>query len=184
MAAKAGAARRSRTRRSTYDDVAAGVRRLRLRRLAPAASARSTSSASPASRCSTSTTTARPARPRCMLGAQAVEGGMAECVLVVGFEQMEKGALGVEVRPIARTRSSKHVDVMNEVQGFNQAPPAAQMFGGAGREYRWKYGTKRETFAQDRREGAQARVEEPVRAVQGDALASRRSWPRPRSSIR
>jgi acetyl-CoA acetyltransferase len=35
---------------------------------------------------------------------------------------------------------------MNEVQGFNQAPPAAQMFGGAGREYRWKYGTKRETF--------------------------------------
>jgi sterol carrier protein 2 len=36
---------------------------------------------------------------------------------------------------------------MNEVQGFTQAPPAAQMFGGAGREYRWKYGTKRETFA-------------------------------------
>jgi len=33
------------------------------------------------------------------------------------------------------------------VQGFNQAPPAAQMFGGAGREYRWKYGAKRETFA-------------------------------------
>src|SRR5699024_3038271 len=26
------------------------------------------------------------------------------------------------------------------------APPAAQMFGGAGREYRFKYGTKRETF--------------------------------------
>src|SRR5262249_20916093 len=33
------------------------------------------------------------------------------------------------------------------VQGFNEAPPAAQMFGGAAREYRWKYGTKRETFA-------------------------------------
>jgi len=36
---------------------------------------------------------------------------------------------------------------MNKIQGFTQAPPAAQMFGGAGREYRWKYGTKRETFA-------------------------------------
>jgi acetyl-CoA acetyltransferase len=36
---------------------------------------------------------------------------------------------------------------MSKVQGFNAAPPAAQMFGGAGREYRWKYGTKRETFA-------------------------------------
>jgi acetyl-CoA acetyltransferase len=36
---------------------------------------------------------------------------------------------------------------MNDQQGFNQAPAAAQMFGGAGREYRWKYGTRRETFA-------------------------------------
>src|SRR5689334_25390346 len=28
------------------------------------------------------------------LGRQAIEGGLAECVLVVGFEKMEKGALG------------------------------------------------------------------------------------------
>src|SRR6188474_1464264 len=28
------------------------------------------------------------------LARQAVEGGLAECVLAVGFEQMEKGALG------------------------------------------------------------------------------------------
>ena len=41
----------------------------------------------------------------------------------------------------------RFVQVMNEEQGFSQAPPAAQMFGGAGREYRWKHGTKRETFA-------------------------------------
>ena len=65
---------------------------------------------------------------------------------------------------------------MNDVQGFTQAPPAAQMFGGAGREYRWKYGTKRETFAQDQREGAQARGEQPVRALQHAASRSRRSW--------
>src|SRR5690348_11924081 len=81
-----------------------------------------------------------------MLGAQAVAGGAAECVLVVGFEQMEKGALGAKWAD--RTNPmDKHANLMNEVQGFNQAPPAAQMFGGAGREYRWKYGTKRETFA-------------------------------------
>jgi acetyl-CoA acetyltransferase len=36
---------------------------------------------------------------------------------------------------------------MNDLQGFAQAPPTAQMFGGAAREYRWKYGTKRETWA-------------------------------------
>jgi acetyl-CoA acetyltransferase len=80
------------------------------------------------------------------LARQAVEGGLAECVLAVGFEQMEKGALGSKFND--RTNPiDKHFDVMNKVQGFNQAPPTAQMFGGAGREYRWKYGTKRETFA-------------------------------------
>ena len=79
------------------------------------------------------------------LGRQAVEGGLAECVLVVGFEKMEKGALANKYND--RTNPlDQHAGVMSKVQGFNQAPPAAQMFGGAGREYRWKYGTKRETF--------------------------------------
>ena len=79
------------------------------------------------------------------LGRQAIEGGLAECVLVVGFEQMEKGALGSKWgdRP---SPVDKHADVMQRVQGFNQSPPTAQMFGGAGREYQWKYGAKRETF--------------------------------------
>ncbi len=81
-----------------------------------------------------------------MLGAQAIAGGVAECVLVVGFEQMEKGALSAKWTD--RTNPlDKHANLMSEVQGFNQAPPAAQMFGGAGREYQWKYGAKRETFA-------------------------------------
>ncbi|MEO7111839.1 MAG: lipid-transfer protein [Polyangiaceae bacterium] len=81
-----------------------------------------------------------------MLAKQAIEGGIAECVLVVGFEQMEKGALGSKYSD--RTNPlDQHAGLMNKVQGFTQAPPAAQMFGGAGREYRWKYGTKRETFA-------------------------------------
>jgi acetyl-CoA acetyltransferase len=81
-----------------------------------------------------------------MLGAQAIGGGFAECVLVVGFEQMEKGALAAKWTD--RTNPlDKHANLMSEVQGFTQAPPAAQMFGGAGREYRWKYGTKKETFA-------------------------------------
>ena len=80
-----------------------------------------------------------------MLAQQAVAGGMVECAIALGFEKMEKGALASKysdrVNPL-----EWQVDVMNKVQGFNAAPPAAQMFGGAGREYRWKYGTKRETF--------------------------------------
>lgn len=82
-----------------------------------------------------------------MLGRQAIEAGAADCVLVVGFEQMEKGALGAKYTD--RTSPvDRHFEVMMRVQGFNEAPPTAQMFGGAGREYRWKYGAKRETFAQ------------------------------------
>ncbi len=78
------------------------------------------------------------------LARQAIEAG-AECVLAVGFEKMEKGALGSKFTD--RTNPlDKHAEVMSRVQGFNQAPPAAQMFGGAGREYRWRHGTKRETF--------------------------------------
>ncbi len=81
-----------------------------------------------------------------MLGAQVVAGGMAECVIVVGFEQMEKGALGSKYTD--RTNPlEQHVDVMGRVQGLSNAPFAAQMFGGAGREYQWQHGTKRETFA-------------------------------------
>ncbi len=80
------------------------------------------------------------------LARQAVEGGAVECALAVGFEQMEKGALASKYtdRP---NPLEPHVQVMSDAQGINQAPFAAQMFGGAGREYRWKYDTKRETFA-------------------------------------
>ncbi len=81
-----------------------------------------------------------------MLAQQAIAGGMAECVLAVGFEQMERGALGAKWTD--RTNPmDQHLDVMNDVQGFGAGPMTAQIFGGAGREYRWKYGTKRETFA-------------------------------------
>jgi acetyl-CoA acetyltransferase len=81
-----------------------------------------------------------------MLAKQAIEGGLVECALALGFEKMEKGALGTKYTDRA-SPIEKHATVMNDVQGFSQAPPTAQMFGGAAREYRWKYGTKRETFA-------------------------------------
>ena len=80
-----------------------------------------------------------------MLGAQAIAGGLIDCILVVGFEQMERGALGSKFAD--RTNPlDRHVDVMSAVQGVNNAPFAAQMFGGAGREYQWRYGTQNETF--------------------------------------
>jgi sterol carrier protein 2 len=81
-----------------------------------------------------------------MLAKQAVEGGLYECVLALGFEKMEKGAIAAKYTD-RKNPLEEHVSVMNRVQGVSTAPFAAQMFGGAGREYRFKYGTKRETFA-------------------------------------
>ncbi|MED5389660.1 MAG: lipid-transfer protein [Pseudomonadota bacterium] len=79
------------------------------------------------------------------LARQAIEGGLAECVIALGFEKMERGALGSKFDD-RENPMSRHLQVMMDAQGFSQAPPAAQLFGGAGREYRWQYGTKRETF--------------------------------------
>lgn len=80
------------------------------------------------------------------LARQAIEGGLAECVIAIGFEKMEKGALSAKFND-REPPMGRHAQVMLDVQGFTSAPPAAQMFGGAGREYRWEHGTKKETFA-------------------------------------
>ena len=80
------------------------------------------------------------------LARQAIEGGLAECVLALGFEKMEKGALMSKFTDRLNPMD-KHVTTMMEVQGMAPAPAAAQMFGGAGREYREKYGVADESFA-------------------------------------
>lgn len=80
-----------------------------------------------------------------LLAYQAVGTGISECTLALGFEKMEK-ALGAKYED--RTNPlDKHAQVMMDVQGFEAAPPMAQMFGGAGREHMKKYGTTREQLA-------------------------------------
>src|SRR3989304_787132 len=80
------------------------------------------------------------------LGKQLVEGGIADCVLALGFEKMEKGSLGVKytdrINPMDR-----HVDMMVKLRGFETSPVAPQIFGNAGREHMERYGTKPEQFA-------------------------------------
>jgi acetyl-CoA acetyltransferase len=81
-----------------------------------------------------------------MLGWQAVGSGASECVLALGFEKMEKGSLGTKYGD--RTQPlDKHFLLMMDLQQFTPAPPAAQMFGGAGRELIEKYGTTKEQLA-------------------------------------
>eukprot|EP01006_Ploeotia_vitrea_P027601 TRINITY_DN60378_c1_g1_i1.p1 TRINITY_DN60378_c1_g1~~TRINITY_DN60378_c1_g1_i1.p1 ORF type:complete len:565 (+),score=347.26 TRINITY_DN60378_c1_g1_i1:104-1798(+) len=77
---------------------------------------------------------------------QFVEGGLAECVLALGFEKMQRGSLASHFDD--RTNPmDQHVMTMMEVRGMAKAPVAPQMFGNAGIEHMEKYGTKPEHFA-------------------------------------
>ncbi len=80
------------------------------------------------------------------LARQAVGSGAVECAMALGFEQMTPGALG-SVFSDRPNPMEKFMMALFKLQKFTAAPPAAQMFGGAGEEYAEKWGTKPETFA-------------------------------------
>ncbi|KAH9499836.1 sterol carrier protein 2 [Bulinus truncatus] len=75
-----------------------------------------------------------------------IAGGLADCVMALGFEKMEKGSL----KPKWTDRTSpmdKHLEVMINAHGFENSPATAQIFGNAGREHMEKFGTTPEQFA-------------------------------------
>lgn len=81
------------------------------------------------------------------LARQSVESGAAECVLAVGFEQMQRGALTAkwDDRP---TPFDRFMAVAREVApAADNVPMAAQLFGGAGAAYAQRYDIAAETYA-------------------------------------
>ncbi|MDH5306905.1 MAG: lipid-transfer protein [Myxococcales bacterium] len=80
------------------------------------------------------------------MGKQLIEGGLADCVLAIGFEKMERGSIGMKYTD--RTPPlDRHIKHMAELRGFSEAPMAPQLFGNAGREHMERYGTRPEQFA-------------------------------------
>ena len=80
------------------------------------------------------------------LARQAVESGMVECAIALGFEQMQPGALkgAYDDRPSPLQRFAT---AMADHQGtVADAPRAAQFFGGAGRDYIAQHGIRPDTF--------------------------------------
>ncbi|MGM0556981.1 MAG: lipid-transfer protein [Myxococcota bacterium] len=78
---------------------------------------------------------------------QAVESGMVDVALALGFEQMMPGALGnvFDDRP---SPLGEFLDMANETfEEAEKVPMALRLFGGAGIEYQEKYGISDETFA-------------------------------------
>ncbi|WP_407715818.1 lipid-transfer protein [Comamonas testosteroni] len=83
------------------------------------------------------------------LARQAVASGAADCVLALGFEQMNPGALGsvYSDRPSPFDRFDEATDAL---VGNAEVPLALRYFGGAGKAHMEQYGTKLSTFAKIR----------------------------------
>lgn len=78
---------------------------------------------------------------------QLVQGGVANCVLALGFEKMKKGSLTVQSFSDMTNPLDKHLEVLINKYGLSQHPIAPQIFGAAGKEHMEKYGTKVDHFA-------------------------------------
>ncbi|MGP4024330.1 lipid-transfer protein [Actinomadura sp. 3N407] len=82
------------------------------------------------------------------LARQAVAGGAADCVVALGFEQMQPGALVMhwQDRP---SPVEKFDQVVEAARGWDpDAPFAAQYFGGAGAAYAERHGMSPDVFAE------------------------------------
>ena len=79
------------------------------------------------------------------LARQLVEGGLADVVMAVGFEKMQRGSLQLgmqdRVNPLQR-----HIDASVVTHPLEAKPVAPQMFGHAGREHMERYGSTPEHF--------------------------------------
>jgi acetyl-CoA acyltransferase len=73
------------------------------------------------------------------LAYNAIRTGLNDCVLALGFEKMQKGALENQLPGLE--------DIARDTAKEKKAPIAARLFGDAGRDHMQKYGTKAETFA-------------------------------------
>lgn len=80
------------------------------------------------------------------LARQAIEFGVADCVLAFGFEQMQRGALTTHWRDRPSPLASFD-DFAREGCDVPDVPMTVRYFGAATTAYTQKYGTKPEVFA-------------------------------------
>jgi sterol carrier protein 2 len=80
------------------------------------------------------------------LARQAIESGIADCVLAFGFEQMLPGALGAVFNDRKRSLDH-HLTRQEQLLGHDDTSPlVAQQFGGAGLDYQGRHGAPDEVF--------------------------------------
>ena len=115
------------------------------------------------------------------LARQAIESGMAEIVLAVGFEQMNPGALSIYFpdKPSPFGRFEQRVDAL---VGHSEVPNALRFFGGAGLEHMKRYATPLESFAKIRAKASRHAAKNPLAIFRKeltthDVMADQVMWP-------
>lgn len=116
------------------------------------------------------------------LARQAVQHGIADCALAVGFEQMKPGALGAvfEDRP-------SPFDVFDQaceglIDDAGDVPMALRYFGGAGLSHMKKYGTTLEDFARIRAKASRHAVSNELAVFRqevsvSEVMQAKEIWP-------
>lgn len=115
------------------------------------------------------------------LARQAVQSGAADCVLVLGFEQMSPGALA----SVFSDRPAPFDDfdaVTDRLVGRADIPLALRYFGGAGLAHMEKYGTPLSAFARIRAKASRHAVNNPLalfrkEVTEQDVLDAPEIWP-------
>ncbi len=119
------------------------------------------------------------------LARQAVASGAADCVLVLGMEQMRPGALGnvFDDRPSPFDRfDTACADIHADQPEAQQIPLALRYFGGAGLEHMRRWGTPLETFAKIRAKASRHAANNPLALFRevlsvDDVMAAKVVWP-------
>lgn len=119
------------------------------------------------------------------LARQAVASGAADCVLVLGLEQMRPGALGsvYEDRPSPFDAFDATCAALTaDDPAAAQIPLALRYFGGAGREHMRRYGTPLATFAKIRAKASRHAARNPLALLRRvvtaeEVLQDREVWP-------
>ena len=104
------------------------------------------------------------------LARQAIASGAAECVLVLGFEQMSPGALG-SVFTDRPTPFDDFDAVTDRLVGKPEIPLALRYFGGAGLAHMEKYGTPLEAFARIRAKASRHAANNPLALFRKEVTA-------------
>lgn len=115
------------------------------------------------------------------LARQAVASGAAECVLALGFEHMNPGALGTVFKD--RPSPFERFDAATEeLVGHAEIPLALRYFGGAGQAHMQQYGTQMSTFAKIRAKASRHAANNPLALLrkvvtEEEVMASPVLWP-------